>query len=102
MSRHFRVDDAATPEQRAALLLLALDPASTIQQLHAKAMSLGLRIGKTAIHNWRQHVRDLGADPGEQVIRLLRAAPGQIKPATIEAIRQLIKADLEAHSRPAQ
>ena len=102
MARHFRIDDKATHEQRAALVLLAIDPSSTIDQLHEKVRSFGLYIGRTAVHNWRKHIRDLEADPGEQVIRLLRALPGRIKPATYEAIRQLVQADLEAHSRPAQ
>jgi hypothetical protein len=94
MSRHFKIDDDLTREQRLLVLQLATDPSKTVEYIHEVICGFGKKIGRTAVFNWRRHVRQQATTPGEDVMQLIRGAPDKIKTDTYTQIRKLIEADL--------
>jgi hypothetical protein len=94
MARHFKIDDALDEQQRAEVLRMALDRKTTTEALLKMVRGFGVGVGRTAVYNWMQFVRDDKTESVRPVIQLLRDGAGKVKADTLCKIRALVEADL--------
>jgi len=95
MARHFKVDDTLTPEHRNELLTLAaVQPSTTVDQLHAWTRQHGYFISRTAVWKWHRNLRELSASPIDQIVRLLRGHGARFSKDSLNRILEEVHAGI--------